>query len=168
MGGIAKASLGMHSIYRVSAIQRRTGRGRWLWKTTLRNNGGDLDALSAFAPAFSRTSCTVIFASGTPQSAKANLFQQTWLRVAEKVGNTIHGLFEAWLPRWLLNLAIDHPHGGSDPSLVDTADTAGESAAARLPSHERPAISEGILARTPRQAGRRTRVAADDAAKTEF
>jgi RNA polymerase sigma-70 factor, ECF subfamily len=77
-----------------------------------------------------------------------DLFQQTWLRVAEKIRQyDPRRNFEAWLFTLARNLAIDHLRRIRPESLDQpAADTAGESAAARLPSRERPAI-EGILAR---------------------
>jgi len=84
------------------------------------------------------------------QPAEAeDLFQQTWLRVAEKIQHyDPRRSFEAWLFTLARNLAIDHlrrvrPESLDEP-IGDGAQ--GETAATRLPSREQPPI-EGILQR---------------------
>jgi RNA polymerase sigma-70 factor (ECF subfamily) len=84
------------------------------------------------------------------QPAEAeDLFQQTWLRVAEKIQSYDQRRnFEAWLFTLARNLAIDHLRRVRPESLDEPAghDASGESAAARLVSHETPALDR-VLAR---------------------
>ena len=78
-----------------------------------------------------------------------DLFQQTWLRVAEKIQQyDPRRSFEAWFFTLARNLAIDHLRRVRPESLDEPIGDAaqGETAATRLPSQERPAI-EGILQR---------------------
>jgi RNA polymerase sigma factor (sigma-70 family) len=109
---------------------------------------GDLDALSALLTRYQNRLYRYLLRLVREPAEAEDLFQQTWLRVAEKIRQyDPRRNFEAWLFTLARNLAIDHLRRIRPESLDQpAADTAGESAAARLPSRERPAI-EGILAR---------------------
>jgi RNA polymerase sigma-70 factor (ECF subfamily) len=84
------------------------------------------------------------------QPAEAeDLFQQTWLRVAEKIHNYDQNRnFDAWLFTLARNLAIDHLRRLRPESLDEPVGdhAGGESAAARLVSRETPALDR-VLAR---------------------
>ena len=148
IGGIASFRLNMHSI---------SGLGDpaayWEGQVALESDvaqlrGGDLDALSALLTRYQNRLYRYLLRLVREPAEAEDLFQQTWLRVAEKIRQfDPRRNFEAWLFTLARNLAIDHLRRIRPESLDQpAADTAGESAAARLPSHERPAI-EGILAR---------------------
>ncbi len=110
--------------------------------------GGDLDALSALLTRYQNRLYRYLLRLVREPAEAEDLFQQTWLRVAEKIRQfDPQRNFEAWLFTLARNLAIDHLRRIRPESLDQpVGDSAGESAAARLPSQERPAI-EGILAR---------------------
>jgi RNA polymerase sigma-70 factor, ECF subfamily len=146
--GIASFRLNMHSI---------SGLGDpaayWEGRVALESDvaqlrGGDLDALSALLTRYQNRLYRYLLRLVREPAEAEDLFQQTWLRVAEKIRQyDPRRNFEAWLFTLARNLAIDHLRRIRPESLDQpAADTAGESAAARLPSRERPAI-EGILAR---------------------
>ena len=77
-----------------------------------------------------------------------DLFQQTWVRVAEKIRQfDAKRNFEAWLFTVARNIAFDHLRRVRPESLDEPIEGApGESAATRLPSHERPVL-DGIVER---------------------
>src|SRR5271170_1285302 len=110
---------------------------------------GDLDALSTLLTRYQNRLYRYLLRMVRQPAEAEDLFQQTWLRVAEKIQHyDPRRSFEAWLFTLARNLAIDHlrrvrPESLDEP-IGDAA--AGETAATRLPSHERPAI-EGILQR---------------------
>jgi RNA polymerase sigma-70 factor (ECF subfamily) len=110
---------------------------------------GDLDALSTLLTRYQNRLYRYLLRMVRQPAEAEDLFQQTWLRVAEKIQHyDPRRSFEAWLFTLARNLAIDHlrrmrPESLDEP-IGDSA--AGETAATRLPSHDRPPI-EGILAR---------------------
>jgi RNA polymerase sigma-70 factor, ECF subfamily len=110
---------------------------------------GDLDALSTLLTRYQNRLYRYLLRMVRQPAEAEDLFQQTWLRVAEKIQHyDPRRSFEAWLFTLARNLAIDHlrrirPESLDEP-INDSA--AGETAATRLPSHDRPPI-EGILAR---------------------
>ena len=109
--------------------------------------GGDLDALSALLTRYQNRLYRYLLRLVREPAEAEDLFQQTWLRVAEKIRQyDPRRNFDAWLFTLARNLAIDHLRRIRPESLDQPAAAAGESPAARLPSHERPPI-EGILAR---------------------
>ena len=77
-----------------------------------------------------------------------DLFQQTWIRVAEKIRQyDPRRNFEAWLFTVARNIAIDHLRRIRPQSLDEPIEGApGESAATRLQSSERPVL-DGIVER---------------------
>jgi RNA polymerase sigma-70 factor, ECF subfamily len=110
---------------------------------------GDLDALSTLLTRYQNRLYRYLLRMVRQPAEAEDLFQQTWLRVAQKIQHyDPRRSFEAWLFTLARNLAIDHlrrvrPESLDEP-IGDSA--AGETAATRLPSHDRPPI-EGILQR---------------------
>src|SRR5580693_7255862 len=110
---------------------------------------GDLDALSTLLTRYQNRLYRYLLRMVRQPAEAEDLFQQTWLRVAEKIQQyDPRRSFEAWLFTLARNLAIDHlrrvrPESLDEP-IGDSA--AGETAATRLPSHDRPPL-EGMLAR---------------------
>src|SRR6202044_76490 len=110
---------------------------------------GDLNALSELITRYQNRLYRYLLRIVRQPAEAEDLFQQTWLRVAEKIQHyDPRRSFEAWLFTLARNLAIDHlrrmrPESLDEP-IGDSA--AGETAATRLPSHDRPPI-EGILQR---------------------
>ncbi len=110
---------------------------------------GDLDALSALLTSLQNRLYRYLLGMVRQPAEAEALFQQTWLRVAEKIQQyDPRRSFEAWLFTLARNLAIDHLRRIRPESLDEPIGdgTSGETGATRLPSHEAPPI-EGILAR---------------------
>jgi len=110
---------------------------------------GDLDALSTLLTRYQNRLYRYLLRMVRQPAEAEDLFQQTWLRVAEKIQHyDPRRSFEAWLFTLARNLAIDHLRRMRPESLDEPiGDSAtGETAATRLLSQERPAI-EGILLR---------------------
>jgi RNA polymerase sigma-70 factor, ECF subfamily len=110
---------------------------------------GDLDALSTLVTRYQNRLYRYLLRMVRQPAEAEDLFQQTWLRVAEKIQHyDPRRSFEAWLFTLARNLAIDHLRRVRPESLDEPIGAAaqGETAATRLPSQERPAI-EGILQR---------------------
>src|SRR6202044_1398577 len=110
---------------------------------------GDLNALSELITRYQNRLYRYLLRIVRQPAEAEDLFQQTWLRVAEKIQHyDPRRSFEAWLFTLARNLAIDHlrrlrPESLDEP-LGDSAN--GESAAARLVSRETPALDR-VLAR---------------------
>jgi RNA polymerase sigma-70 factor (ECF subfamily) len=110
---------------------------------------GDLDALSSLLARYQNRLYRYLLRMVRQPAEAEDLFQQTWLRVAEKIQSYDQRRnFEAWLFTLARNLAIDHLRRVRPESLDEPAghDASGESAAARLVSHETPALDR-VLAR---------------------
>jgi len=110
---------------------------------------GDLDALSSLLARYQNRLYRYLLRMVRQPAEAEDLFQQTWLRVAEKIHSYDQRRnFEAWLFTLARNLAIDHLRRVRPESLDEPAghDASGESAAARLVSHETPALDR-VLAR---------------------
>jgi RNA polymerase sigma-70 factor, ECF subfamily len=110
---------------------------------------GDLDALSTLLTRYQNRLYRYLLRMVRQPAEAEDLFQQTWLRVAEKIQQyDPRRSFEAWLFTLARNLAIDHLRRMRPESLDEPIGDAaqGETAATRLPSHDRPPI-EGILQR---------------------
>jgi RNA polymerase sigma-70 factor, ECF subfamily len=110
---------------------------------------GDLDALSTLLTRYQNRLYRYLLRMVRQPAEAEDLFQQTWLRVAEKIQHyDPRRSFEAWLFTLARNLAIDHLRRVRPESLDEPiGDSAtGETAATRLQSQERPPI-EGILQR---------------------
>jgi RNA polymerase sigma-70 factor, ECF subfamily len=104
---------------------------------------GDLDALSALLTRYQNRLYRYLLRIVREPAEAEDLFQQTWVRVAEKIAqfDPRRG-FEPWLFALARNLAIDHLRR-IRPSSLDEPVGNGESqetAAARLVSHEQPAL----------------------------
>jgi RNA polymerase sigma-70 factor (ECF subfamily) len=110
---------------------------------------GDLDALSALIAQYQNRLYRYLLRMVRQPAEAEDLFQQTWLRLAERIRHyDSNRSFEAWLFTLARNLAIDHLRRIRPESLDEpiAGDAHGETAATRLASNESPAI-EGILQR---------------------
>src|ERR1700679_30208 len=109
---------------------------------------GDLDALAALLARYQNRLYRYLLRMVREPAEAEDLFQQTWIRVAEKIRQYDPGRnFEAWLFTVARNIAIDHLRRIRPESLDEPIDGApGESAATRLPSNERPVL-DGIVER---------------------
>ena len=109
---------------------------------------GDLDALSALLARYQNRLYRYLLRMVRNQAEAEDLFQLTWIRVAEKIQRyDSRRSFEPWLFALARNLAIDHIRRIRPESLDEPiAGDSGETAAARLESRERPVL-EGILER---------------------
>jgi RNA polymerase sigma-70 factor, ECF subfamily len=110
---------------------------------------GDLEALSALVARYQNRLYRYLLRLVRQQAEAEDLFQETWLRVATKIGTfDASRNFDAWLFTVARNLAFDHLRRLRPESLDEPApgSESGESAAARLASSERPPI-EGLLER---------------------
>jgi RNA polymerase sigma-70 factor, ECF subfamily len=110
---------------------------------------GDLDALSSLLARYQNRLYRYLLRMVRQPAEAEDLFQQTWLRVAEKIQSYDQRRnFEAWLFTLARNLAIDHlrrlrPESLDEP-LGDSA--SGETAVTRLVSQDTPAFDR-VLAR---------------------
>jgi RNA polymerase sigma-70 factor, ECF subfamily len=110
---------------------------------------GDLDALSALLTRYQYRLYRYLVRLVRDQAEAEDLFQQTWVRVAEKISHfDPRRNFEPWLFALARNLAIDYLRRARPQSLDEPAGDAesGETAAARLASEERP-VTDRILER---------------------
>jgi RNA polymerase sigma-70 factor (ECF subfamily) len=110
---------------------------------------GDLDALSTLLTRYQNRLYRYLLRMVRQPAEAEDLFQQTWLRVAEKIHNYDQNRnFDAWLFTLARNLAIDHLRRLRPESLDEPVGdhAGGESAAARLVSRETPALDR-VLAR---------------------
>lgn len=110
---------------------------------------GDLDALSALLTRYQNRLYRYLLRIVKNQAEAEDLFQQTWVRVAERIRRYDPSRsFEPWLFALARNLAIDYLRRIRPESLDEPAgeSESGETAAARLASGERPVI-DGILQR---------------------
>ena len=93
---------------------------------------GDLDALSALVTRYQNRLYRYLLRVVRQPAEAEDLFQSTWIRVAERIGQyDPNRSFEAWLFTLARNLAIDHlrrirpesldePLGDSDAGAVET------------------------------------------------
>jgi RNA polymerase sigma-70 factor, ECF subfamily len=113
---------------------------------------GELDALSSLLARYQNRLYRYLLRMVRLPAEAEDLFQQTWLRVAEKIHSYDQRRnFEAWLFTLARNLAIDHlrrvrPLSLDEPVGGQDSGESGETAAARLVSRETPAL-ERVLAR---------------------
>lgn len=110
---------------------------------------GDLDALSTLLARYQNRLYRYLLRLVREPATAEDLFQQTWLRVAEKIRRyDSRRSFEAWLFAVARNLAIDHLRRVRPESLDEPApgSPSGDARVASLQSPEPPAL-EGILAR---------------------
>jgi RNA polymerase sigma-70 factor, ECF subfamily len=104
---------------------------------------GDLDALSGLIARYQNRLYRYLLRMVRQPAEAEDLFQQTWVRLAEKIRQyDSNRSFEAWLFTLARNLAIDHLRRIRPDSLDEpvSSDSHGETAGARLASHERPPI----------------------------
>lgn len=100
--------------------------------TIVRMRRGDLDALTAVISRYQHRLYRYLLRLVREPAAADDLFQQTWLRVMEKIGRYNAGRnFEAWLFSVAHNLAVDSWRGKRGESLDDAGDS-GEPPSARL------------------------------------
>ena len=110
---------------------------------------GDLDALSTLLTRYQNRLYRYLLRLVREPATAEDLFQQTWVRVAEKIRRyDSRRNFEAWLFAVARNLAIDHLRRVKPESLDEPVpgNPSGATAAALLQSPDPPALS-GILAR---------------------
>jgi RNA polymerase sigma-70 factor, ECF subfamily len=110
---------------------------------------GDLDALSTLLTRYQNRLYRYLLRMVRQPAEAEDLFQQTWLRVAEKIQSYDQRRnFEAWLFTLARNLAIDHLRRIRPDSLDEPIgdEPFAESAATRLVSRETPALDR-VLAR---------------------
>jgi RNA polymerase sigma-70 factor, ECF subfamily len=101
---------------------------------------GDPDALTAMISRYQHRLYRYLLRLAREPAAADDLFQQTWLRVMEKIGRyDASRNFESWLFSVAHNLAIDAWRGQRGESLDDAGD-AGEPASARLRSGDPDAL----------------------------
>jgi len=108
---------------------------------------GDLDALSGLIARYQNRLYRYLLRMVRQPAEAEDLFQQTWLRLAERIRHyDSNRSFEAWLFTLARNLAIDHLRRIRPESLDEpvSGDAQGETAAARLASNAPPVI-EGIF-----------------------
>lgn len=101
---------------------------------------GDPDALTALISRYQHRLYRYLVRLVREPAAADDLFQQTWLRVMEKIGRyDASRNFEAWLFSVAHNLAIDFWRGKRGESLDDAGDT-GEAPGQRLRAGEPDAL----------------------------
>lgn len=94
---------------------------------------GELDGLTELVLQYQTRLYRFLLRMVRDAASAEDLFQQTWLRVIEKIGSYNPRLrFESWLYAIAHNLAIDHLRRKRDWS-IDAAEEGGDAAAARLP-----------------------------------
>jgi RNA polymerase sigma-70 factor (ECF subfamily) len=118
---------------------------------------GDLDALTALIARYQNRLYRYLLRLVHQPAEAEDLFQQTWLRVAEKIrAFDANRNFDTWLFTLARNLAIDHLRRIRPESLDEPAsrNAEAETFAARLVSNE-PAALDRVLAheRSDRVAG---------------
>ena len=107
---------------------------------------GDLDALAALLARYQNRLYRYLLRLVREPATAEDLFQQTWLRVAERIRHyDSRRSFEAWLFAVARNLAIDHLRRIA-PQSLDEENESGEAAVTRLVSAEPPAL-ELVMAR---------------------
>lgn len=110
---------------------------------------GDLDALTALVTRYQNRLYRYLLRLVKQPADAEDLFQQTWVRVAERIGKyDPQRNFDAWLFSVARNLAIDHLRRVRPESLDEpvAGEIEGETKIARLVSQDRPAL-DGILER---------------------
>src|SRR5579863_2787725 len=104
---------------------------------------GDLDALSELITRYQNRLYRFLLRIVREPAEAEDLFQQTWVRVAEKIRQfDASRNFEAWLFTLARNLAIDQLRRIRPESLDEQVpgDARGETAADKLASRERPVM----------------------------
>ena len=110
---------------------------------------GDLNALSALLARYQNRLYRYLLRMVRDSADAEDLFQQTWIRVAEQIRRYDSSRnFDAWLFTLARNLAIDLLRRRKTESLDEPSagDTGGDAPITRLVSNERPAL-ESVLER---------------------
>ena len=107
---------------------------------------GNLDALGALVARYQNRLYRFLLRLAREPATAEDLFQQTWLRVAEKIRQyDARRNFDAWLFTLARNLAIDHQRRFVPESLDEPADEArGGSRAEQLPSSQPSALHRAM------------------------
>jgi len=117
---------------------------------------GDLNALSELIARYQNRLYRYLLRIVREPAEAEDLFQQTWLKVVEKIRSFDPGRnFDAWLFTLARNAAIDHlrrirPQSLDEP-LAD--DAAGDTAADRLPSGEPAPFDRAVATERRRHVG---------------
>ena len=117
---------------------------------------GDVNALSELIARYQNRLYRYLLRMVRQPAEAEDLFQQTWLKVAEKIRSfDASRNFDAWLFTLARNLAIDHlrrirPQSLDEP-LADSE--RGETAADRIPSDERAPFDRALAAERRTQIG---------------
>jgi RNA polymerase sigma-70 factor, ECF subfamily len=117
---------------------------------------GDLNALSELMARYQNRLYRYLLRMVRQPADAEDLFQQTWLKVVEKIRSFDSSRnFDAWLFTLARNLAIDHLRRIHPQSLDEPLanDTAGETAATRLASNEAAAFDRVLATERRTQVG---------------
>lgn len=107
---------------------------------------GDPQALAALLAVYQNRLYRFLLRLVRERTTADDLFQQTWLRVAQKIRSyNPHRNFDAWLFTLARNLAIDHLRRAQPQSLDD--DAGGRAPLAEQLSSPGPSALEHLLAR---------------------
>ncbi len=107
----------------------------------VRMRRGDPDALTAMISRYQNRLYRYLLRLVREPAAADDLFQQTWLRVMEKIGRyDARRNFESWLFSVAHNLAVDSWRGKRGESLDDTGDGGEHMPPARLRSGDPDAL----------------------------
>jgi len=110
---------------------------------------GDLDALSELISRYQNRLYRYLLRIVRQPAEAEDLFQQTWLKVVEKIGAFDAGRnFDAWLFTLARNLAIDHLRRVRPQSLDEPLDDSrhGETMADRIPSRDDTPLEQALAA----------------------
>jgi RNA polymerase sigma-70 factor, ECF subfamily len=117
---------------------------------------GDLDALAELIARYQNRLYRYLLRMVRQPAEAEDLFQQTWLKVVEKIGSfDASRNFDAWLFTLARNLAIDHLRRIHPQSLDEplAGSERGETAADRIPSAENAAFDHALAAERRTQIG---------------
>ncbi len=117
---------------------------------------GDLDALSELIARYQNRLYRYLLRIVRQPAEAEDLFQQTWLKVIEKIRSfDASRNFDAWLFTLARNLAIDHLRRVHPQSLDEPIanDERGETAAERIPSTESAPFDRAMAAERRAQIG---------------
>ena len=117
---------------------------------------GDLDALSELIARYQNRLYRYVLRMVRQPAEAEDLFQQTWLKVVEKIHSFDHSRnFDAWLFTLARNLVIDHLRRIHPESLDEPVAHCehGETAADRIPSREHAPFDYALAAERRMQIG---------------
>jgi len=110
---------------------------------------GDTNALSELIARYQNRLYRYLLRIVRQPAEAEDLFQQTWLRVVEKIGSfDASRKFDAWLFTLARNLAIDHLRRVRPRSLDEPLANSrhGETVADRIPSHDDTPLDQALAA----------------------